>query len=200
MRLERDAGSRTCRPVDAPPRHRNFEALCAFSRPLRRAVDAVRDEPESSWDPVPAVACPALTTGRARIPLFNRKTAALFSDLLLHDVGTAARQQGATPKKFERLGLRAGRCSTTTAWRPSNHSQIKMRALARQGIRAVPADDRQRLLAFLVSKARALRHHHRSTSTSSFEAALAPIVMDRRSFPRSRTESAAASRVSTSTD
>jgi CxxC motif-containing protein (DUF1111 family) len=69
----------------------NFAAFMRLLAPIARATvdDAVR-EGERVFTAVGCTAChvPALTTGPNVNPLFNRKVVPLYSDLLLHDVGT----------------------------------------------------------------------------------------------------------------
>ncbi len=69
----------------------NFEAFMKFLAPLPRGV--ITDEVRTGEQVFTAVGCAschvaALTTGANASAALNRKTLALFSDLLLHDVGT----------------------------------------------------------------------------------------------------------------
>ena len=69
----------------------NFEAFMKFLAPLPRGP--ITDEVRAGEQVFTAIGCaschvPALTTGANRSAALNRKTLALFSDLLLHDVGT----------------------------------------------------------------------------------------------------------------
>lgn len=69
----------------------NFEAFMKFLAPIPRG--AVTDEVRTGEQVFSAVGCvschvPTLTTAANRSASLNRKTLALFSDLLLHDVGT----------------------------------------------------------------------------------------------------------------
>ena len=69
----------------------NFEAFMKFLAPLPRGV--ITDEVRIGEQVFTSVGCaschvPALTTGANASAALNRKPAALFSDLLLHDVGT----------------------------------------------------------------------------------------------------------------
>ncbi len=69
----------------------NFEAFMKFLAPLPRGT--ITDEVRTGEQVFAAVGCtschvPTLTTGANRSAALNRKTLALFSDLLLHDVGT----------------------------------------------------------------------------------------------------------------
>ena len=84
-------------PEDVPdPRTRltaldNFEAFMTFLAPPPRGTidDGVRSG-EVVFNSIGCAQChvPALTTGPNRHPLFDRTVVPLFSDLLLHDIGT----------------------------------------------------------------------------------------------------------------
>ena len=69
----------------------NFESFMKFLAPAVRGPidDAVRTG-ERIFSAVGCAAChvPTLITGPSTNPLFDRQPASLFSDLLLHDVGT----------------------------------------------------------------------------------------------------------------
>jgi CxxC motif-containing protein (DUF1111 family) len=90
-----------CDPVPDPedlvdPRTRlaaidNFEAFMKFlAPPPRGPVDDRARLGEQTFSSIGCGAChvPALPTGANPHPLFNRRSVPLFSDLLLHDVGT----------------------------------------------------------------------------------------------------------------
>ena len=69
----------------------NFEAFMKFLAPLPRGV--ITDEVRTGEQVFTAIGCsschvPALTTGANASAALDRKSLALFSDLLLHDVGT----------------------------------------------------------------------------------------------------------------
>jgi CxxC motif-containing protein (DUF1111 family) len=69
----------------------NFEAfLQLLAPPPRGPIDARVRAGEGVFQAIGCAAChvPSLTTGPSRHPVFDRKTVPLFSDLLLHDVGT----------------------------------------------------------------------------------------------------------------
>ena len=92
---------RLCDPFSDPedirdPRSRrrgidNFASFMRFLAPVERGDmdDQVRAG-EQIFAAIGCTAChiPALETGPSSNPLFHRKRVALFSDLLLHDVGT----------------------------------------------------------------------------------------------------------------
>jgi len=92
---------RRCDPTADPedrvdPRTRlsaldNFEAFLKFlGPPPRGPIDEAVRAGEQVFQAVGCASChvPALETGSSRDPLFDRKRVPLFSDLLLHDVGT----------------------------------------------------------------------------------------------------------------
>jgi CxxC motif-containing protein (DUF1111 family) len=110
-------------PEDVPnPRTRlaaidNFEAFMQFLGPPPRGPidDGVRAG-ERVFQSTGCARChvPALETGASRHPLFDRKLVPLFSDLLLHDVGTGdgIPQASALPNEIRTpslWGLRARR-------------------------------------------------------------------------------------------
>jgi CxxC motif-containing protein (DUF1111 family) len=69
----------------------NFESFMRFLAPLERVGSTGQVAlGENLFHSVGCATChvPTLTTGPNVHPLFDRKTVALFSDLLLHDVGT----------------------------------------------------------------------------------------------------------------
>jgi CxxC motif-containing protein (DUF1111 family) len=84
-------------PEDVPdPRTRlaaidNFEAFMKFlAPPPRGAIDQTVRDGEQVFAAVGCALChvPALPTGQNAHPLFDRRAVPLFSDLLLHDIGT----------------------------------------------------------------------------------------------------------------
>jgi CxxC motif-containing protein (DUF1111 family) len=111
---------RRCDPIPDPEdvrnpvTHRrgidNFEAFMKFLAPLARAsIDDTVRSGERVFAAIGCAAChvPALTTGPSSHPAFNRKPVALFSDLLLHDVGTGdgIRQGSAEPEEIRTPAL-----------------------------------------------------------------------------------------------
>lgn len=69
----------------------NFESFLKFlAPPARGPVTAAVARGETVFTEIRCSSChvPELTTGPNANPLFDRKPAALFSDLLLHDIGT----------------------------------------------------------------------------------------------------------------
>jgi CxxC motif-containing protein (DUF1111 family) len=90
-----------CDPIPEPedvtdPRTRlaaidNFEAFMKFlAPPPRGAVDQAARDGEQIFSAIGCAAChvPALATGLNAHPQLSRRSVPLFSDLLLHDVGT----------------------------------------------------------------------------------------------------------------
>jgi CxxC motif-containing protein (DUF1111 family) len=93
--------SSTCRPVQRMEDVRdrltgrrgidNFESFLKFlAPPPRGAVSSAAVRGEVLFTEVGCASChvPQLTTGPNANPLFDRKPVALFSDLLVHDIGT----------------------------------------------------------------------------------------------------------------
>lgn len=141
----------------------NFEAFMKFlAAPPRDVVtDRVR-EGERAFSAIGCAGChvPALQTGPSPNPLFNRQAVPLFSDLLLHDVGTGdGIQQDAafadevrTPAlwglRFRRPLLHDG-SATTLEEAIERHGREA--SLAREGYRRLDPADKRALLAFLNS-------------------------------------------------
>ena len=104
---------------------------------------------------------PALTTGPSANPLFDRQPVPLFSDLLLHDVGTgdgirqasAERERdphaGAVGLRFRRPLLHDG--SRRARSRTPFSRTAQEADLARRGFERLSDADRAALLAFLRS-------------------------------------------------
>jgi CxxC motif-containing protein (DUF1111 family) len=141
----------------------NFEAFMKFLAPAGRGVvdESVRAG-EALFGAVGCPAChvPSLETGPSSNPLFNRKSAALFSDLLLHDVGTGdgIRQGAASPLEFRTpalWGLRLRRpllhdgTAATIEDAIARHGNEA--AQARSRFLSLSADQRAMLIAFLKS-------------------------------------------------
>ena len=133
------------RSAHAAARHRQLRQLHALpgaggARGRRRAVAG---EGERVFGAVGCATChvPALTTGPSANPLFNRRPVPLFSDLLLHDVGTGdgiQQEQRPRPTRFgrRRCGVcaSAARCCTTD---PRRRSRTRFAVTAaRRGWRA----------------------------------------------------------------
>jgi CxxC motif-containing protein (DUF1111 family) len=141
----------------------NFEAFMRFLAPVSRGpVDETVRDGERVFNAIGCAAChvPALMTGPNANPVFHRKSVPLFSDLLLHDVGTGdGIQQGAARPDEMRTpalwGLRHRRpfLHDGSAFTVEDAILRHQREgeLARRGFLQLPSDDRQRLLTFLRS-------------------------------------------------
>lgn len=141
----------------------NFATFMRFLAPIER--EGVDDQVRAGEQVFAAIGCatchvPALQTGPSSNPLFHRKTVALFSDLLLHDVGTGdGIKQGAAEINEIRTpalwGLRLRRpllhdgAAGTPAEAILRHAGEAL--LARRGFERLSDDDRAALLAFLRS-------------------------------------------------
>ena len=141
----------------------NFEAFMRFLAPVGRSHsdEATRDG-ERIFAAIGCASChvPTLTTGRSSNPLFDRRPVPLFSDLLLHDVGTGdgIKQGAAQPDEIRTpalWGLRLRRpllhngSAATIADAIERHRNEA--ELARRGFAGLSPQDRERLLAFLRS-------------------------------------------------
>jgi len=156
-------------PEDQPDRRTrrrgidNFEAFMKFLAPAGRgSIDDTVRLGEALFSAVGCASChvPALQTGPNPNPLFNRKVVPLFSDLLLHDIGTGdgIRQEAAEPQEFRTpalWGLRLRRPllhDGTAATIEDAIGHHGGEALAvRQRFLALADDQRAALLAFLKS-------------------------------------------------
>jgi CxxC motif-containing protein (DUF1111 family) len=140
----------------------NFASFMRFLAPAGR--EGVDDQIRAGEQVFAAVGCstchvPALETGPSSNPLFNRKMVALFSDLLLHDVGTGdgIKQGAAEPNEIRTpalWGLRLRRPllhdgSATLDEAIRRHAQEA--ELARRGFERLSDEARAALMAFLKS-------------------------------------------------
>ena len=156
-------------PEDRPDRRTrrrgidNFESFMKFLAPMGRGLidDTVRAG-EGLFASVGCAAChvPALQTGPSANPVFNRKVVPLYSDLLLHDVGTAdgIRQEAATALEFRTpalWGVRMRRPLLHDGSAPTIEDAIGFHtneALpARTRFLGLPAEQRAALIAFVMS-------------------------------------------------
>jgi CxxC motif-containing protein (DUF1111 family) len=168
-----DAQMRFCDPFPDPEDRRdprtgrrgidNFESFMRLLGPAPRAAvdDAVRHG-ERIFGALGCATChvPALETGASSNPLFHRRRVELFSDLLLHDVGTGdgIRQGAAEPGeirtpalwglRLRRPLLHDGSAATITEAVERHGGEA---ALARRGVAQLAPEDFARLLAFLRS-------------------------------------------------
>jgi len=168
-----DADMRRCDPRPDPEDVRdpvtrrrgidNFESFMKFLAPIGRGpVDAPAREGERVFGAIGCAAChvPALPTGPNATPALSRRTVPLFSDLLLHDIGTGdgIPQGAAQPDEIRTpalWGLRLRRPLLHDGTAGSIEAAIgrhrREAELARRGFERLTADDRGRLLAFLRS-------------------------------------------------
>ena len=143
----------------------HFATFMRFLAPIARGPvdDGVRDG-ERVFASIGCAAChvPALTTGASSNPLFDRRTVPLYSDLLLHNVGTgdgirqadstASPEEMKTPPlwgvRFRRPLLHDGSAATVedAISRHAGEAQA-----ARQGFARLDDHSRASLLAFLGS-------------------------------------------------
>jgi CxxC motif-containing protein (DUF1111 family) len=141
----------------------NFEAFMKFlAPPARGAINDLVREGERVFTVIGCPSChvPSLRTGSSANPLFDRQLVPLFSDLLLHDVGTGdgIAQEGAganeirTPAlwglRFRRILLHDG-SATSVEEAVERHGQEA--ALARLGYGRLSEAERRALIAFLLS-------------------------------------------------
>jgi CxxC motif-containing protein (DUF1111 family) len=141
----------------------NFASFMRFLGPVAR--DGSSEQTRAGEQLFAAIGCaachtPVLTTGPSSNPLFDRKPVALFSDLLLHDVGTgdgivqgpADDTEIRTPAlwglRLRRPLLHDGSAATAedAVRRHANEAE-----LARRGFERLSDTDRAALLAFLRS-------------------------------------------------
>jgi CxxC motif-containing protein (DUF1111 family) len=141
----------------------NFASFMKFLAPAGRGPggEAARLG-EQVFNAIGCAAChtPSLQTGPSGNPLFHHRQVPLFSDLLLHDIGTGdgIAQAAATPEeirtpalwglRFRRPFLHDGSAATLeeTIGRHGNEAE-----LARRGYERAAETDRAALLAFLRS-------------------------------------------------
>jgi CxxC motif-containing protein (DUF1111 family) len=156
-------------PEDHPDRRTrrrgidNFESFMKFLAPAGRGpIDDTVRAGEAVFGAVGCASChvPSLQTGPSPNALFNRKVVPLFSDLLLHDIGTGdgIRQEAAAPQEFRTpalWGLRLRRPLLHDGTAATVEDAIGVHAgeaaSARGRFVALPADQRAALLAFLKS-------------------------------------------------
>jgi CxxC motif-containing protein (DUF1111 family) len=156
-------------PEDSPDRRTrrrgidNFESFMKFLAPPGRGpIDETVRAGEAIFVNVGCASChvPSLQTGPSANAVFNRKVVPLFSDLLLHDIGTGdgIRQEAATPQEFRTpalWGLRLRRPLMHDGTAATVEDAIAVHAgeaaSSRARFVALPPDQRAALLAFLRS-------------------------------------------------
>jgi CxxC motif-containing protein (DUF1111 family) len=163
---------RSCDPFPDPEDRRdpvtrrrgidNFESFMRFLAPLPRGVVDPASDGERTFAAIGCASChvPVLVTGPSAHPVFDRQPVRLFSDLLLHDVGTGdGIRQGAadgseirTPAlwglRFRRPLLHDGSAATIDEAIERHGGEAD---LARRGFGQLSPAARQQLLAFLRS-------------------------------------------------
>ena len=141
----------------------NFATFMRFLAPLARdGSSELTRAGEQVFAAIGCAAChhPTFTTGPSSNPLFDRKPVPLYSDLLLHDVGTgdgivqgpADANEIRTPALW---GLRLRRPLLHDGSAATAEEAVRRHAdeaeLARRGYEQLPAADRAALMAFLRS-------------------------------------------------
>jgi CxxC motif-containing protein (DUF1111 family) len=141
----------------------NFESFMRFLAPVARShSDEITRDGERIFAAIGCNAChvPSLTTGANANPLFHGRPVPLFSDLLLHDVGTGdGIKQGAAQADEIRTpalwGLRLRRPLLHDGSAPTIGDAIERHRneaeTARRGFVNLRPQERDRLIAFLRS-------------------------------------------------
>jgi CxxC motif-containing protein (DUF1111 family) len=167
-----DAQMRYCDPFPDPEdrpdpvtRRRgidNFESFMKFLAPVLRGPLDATSNGERVFAAIGCTGChvPTLTTDINANPLFDRRAVPLFSDLLLHDVGTGdgirqAAADGSEIRTPALWGLRLRRPLMHDGSAATIQDAIQRHAgeadLARLGYERLSTEDRSSLLAFLRS-------------------------------------------------
>ena len=141
----------------------NFASFMRFLAPVGRGpIDEAARTGEQLFAAVGCAAChtPTLTTGPSSNPLFNRRPVALFSDLLLHDIGTGdgIEQASGGPEeirtpalwglRFRRPLLHDGSAATIEEAARRHAGEAD---LARRGFEQATQSERAALISFLKS-------------------------------------------------
>lgn len=143
----------------------HFAAFMKFLAPIARGpIDNTVKSGERTFAAIGCAAChiPSLMTGSSANPLFDRKVVLLYSDLLLHAIGTgdgikqadstASPDEIRTPAlwglRFRRPFLHDGSAATLEDAIARHGGEAE---LARQGFARLDAEARSALLAFLQS-------------------------------------------------
>jgi len=141
----------------------NFASFMRFLAPVGRGlIDEAAGTGEQLFAAVGCAAChtPTLTTGPSSNPLFNRRPVALFSDLLLHDIGTGdgIEQASGGPEELRTpalWGVRFRRPLLHDGSAATIEDAVRRHAgeadLARRGFEQATPGERAALLAFLKS-------------------------------------------------
>jgi CxxC motif-containing protein (DUF1111 family) len=164
---------RVCDPIPEPEDIRdprtgrrgidNFTSFMKFLAPVGRGpLDETTRNGERAFAAVGCSTChtPVLTTGPSANPLFNRVAVPLFSDLLLHDIGTGdgIQQESGAPEEIRTpalWGLRFRRPLLHDGSAATVEEAIRRHAgeadLARRGFDQSTSEDRAALIVFLRS-------------------------------------------------
>ena len=167
------AQMRLCDPIPDPEDRRdpatrrrgidNFESFMKFLAPIGRArSDGASLAGERTFAAIGCTNChvPSLTTGPNANPLFHRRSVPLFSNLMLHDIGTGdgIQQAGAAPSeirtpalwglRFRRPLLHDGSAATIAEAVTRHRGEADT---ARRGYERLTSAEREQLLAFLRS-------------------------------------------------
>ena len=167
------AQMRLCDPIPDPEDRRdpatrrrgidNFESFMKFLAPIGRArSDGASLAGERTFAAIGCTNChvPSLTTGPNANPLFHRRSVPLFSNLMLHDIGTGdgIQQAGAAPSeirtpalwglRFRRPLLHDGSAATIAEAVTRHRGEADT---ARRGYERLTSEEREQLLAFLRS-------------------------------------------------
>jgi CxxC motif-containing protein (DUF1111 family) len=141
----------------------NFASFMKFLSPLGRGpIDEAARSGEQVFGAIGCTSChtPSLTTGPSSNPLFDKRVVPLFSDLLLHDIGTGdgieqasgAADEIRTPALW---GLRFRRPLLHDGSAAGIEEALRRHAgeaeLARRGFEQANISDRAALIAFLKS-------------------------------------------------
>lgn len=141
----------------------NFASFMRFLAPLGRGpIDDTARSGEQVFAAIGCAAChtPSLTTGPSPNPLFNRRPVPLFSDLLLHDIGTGdgIEQASAGPEEIRTpalWGLRFRRPLLHDGSAATIEDAVRRHAgeadLGRRGFEQATDADRSALIGFLKS-------------------------------------------------
>ena len=141
----------------------NFASFMRFLAPVGRGpIDEAARTGEQGFAAVGCAAChtPTLTTGPSSNPLFNRRPVALFSDLLLHDIGTGdgIEQASGGPEEIRTpalWGLRFRRPLLHDGSVATIEEAVRRHAgeadLARRGFEQATQSERAALISFLKS-------------------------------------------------
>jgi CxxC motif-containing protein (DUF1111 family) len=167
-----DAQMRVCDRIPDPEDRRdpatrrrgidNFESFMKFLAPIPRAQMSGSADGERVFAAIGCTSChvPVLTTAPSSHPAFDRRPVPLFSDLLLHDIGTGdgirqAAADGSEIRTPALWGLRVRRpllhdgSAATIPEAIQRHSGEA--ELTRRGYERLSGEDREHLLAFLRS-------------------------------------------------